>query len=157
MVQRPVGGLPLDRALEGLRTRILPPCTVALTIDDGFTSVHRHALQLLMRYEIPATMSVTTYYLQRQTPVFNLAIDYMLASSQVPTLDLKRWGSRTAHWTWPAATVAALPAVPSSPQPKREPRGLSHRAVAQSLRVVLGTTIGVVTPALGGSDELGPG
>lgn len=37
-------------------------------------------------------MYVTTYYLQRQTPVFNPAIDYMLGSSQVPTLDLTALG-----------------------------------------------------------------
>jgi peptidoglycan/xylan/chitin deacetylase (PgdA/CDA1 family) len=84
--------LALDQALEGLRTRTLPPCAVAVTIDDGFTGVHRHALPLLRRYEIPATLYVTTYYLQRQTAVFNPAIDYVLASSRARTLDLRALG-----------------------------------------------------------------
>jgi peptidoglycan/xylan/chitin deacetylase (PgdA/CDA1 family) len=63
-----------------------------VTIDDGFTGVHRHALPLLKRYGIPATLYVTTYYLQRQIPVFNPAVDYVLASSRTRALDLTALG-----------------------------------------------------------------
>jgi peptidoglycan/xylan/chitin deacetylase (PgdA/CDA1 family) len=49
--------VPLHTALGGMRPRgILPGRQVVLTFDDGFASVHEHALPVLVRLGLPATV-----------------------------------------------------------------------------------------------------
>lgn len=49
--------VPLSRAVERLDRRgRLPRGTVALTFDDGFASVHQHALPHLRRHGLPSTV-----------------------------------------------------------------------------------------------------
>jgi peptidoglycan/xylan/chitin deacetylase (PgdA/CDA1 family) len=56
--------LPLSRLqgfLEGRQP--LPQRSVVITIDDGYESVHRHALPLLRRYGFPATLFAYTDFI----------------------------------------------------------------------------------------------
>jgi peptidoglycan/xylan/chitin deacetylase (PgdA/CDA1 family) len=56
--------LPLSRLqgfLEGRQA--LPRRSVVITFDDGYESVHRHALPLLRRYGFPATLFVYTDFI----------------------------------------------------------------------------------------------
>lgn len=49
--------LPLHQALDRLDGRGRPPRgTVVLTFDDGFRSVHDHALPILQRHRLPSTV-----------------------------------------------------------------------------------------------------
>jgi peptidoglycan/xylan/chitin deacetylase (PgdA/CDA1 family) len=49
--------VPLDVAVDRLSGRgRLPRGNVALTFDDGFTSLHEHALPILLRHRLPATV-----------------------------------------------------------------------------------------------------
>lgn len=43
--------------------RALPRRSVVLTIDDGYESVHRHALPLLRRFGVPATLFVVSDFI----------------------------------------------------------------------------------------------
>lgn len=70
--------LPLNEALERLHRRDLPPGSVALTFDDGTYDFCKQAFPLLKRYGFPVTVYQTTYYSDRQVPVFNLICSYML-------------------------------------------------------------------------------
>lgn len=70
--------LPLGEALNRLRTRDLPPRSVAVTFDDGMYDFYRQAHPLLKKYEIPATVYQTTYYSDNLMPIFNLICSYML-------------------------------------------------------------------------------
>jgi peptidoglycan/xylan/chitin deacetylase (PgdA/CDA1 family) len=70
--------LPFEEALSRLRARDLPPRSVAITFDDGTFDFYKHAYPLLQRYGFPATVYQTTYYVDRQLPVFNLTCSYML-------------------------------------------------------------------------------
>lgn len=69
--------LPLDDALGRLENGSLPPCAVVITIDDGFHSTYRHALPVLVENGLPSTTYVTTYYQEKQKPIFRLAVQYM--------------------------------------------------------------------------------
>ncbi len=51
----------LEAFLAGERP--LPPRSVVLTFDDGYESVHRHALPVLVRLQLPATVFVYTDFL----------------------------------------------------------------------------------------------
>src|ERR1700757_587658 len=63
--------LPLGEGLQRLQSGTLPPRSVAITFDDGTHDFYRQAYPLLKRYQFPATVYQTTYYMDYQRPVFN--------------------------------------------------------------------------------------
>jgi peptidoglycan/xylan/chitin deacetylase (PgdA/CDA1 family) len=70
--------LPLGEAVEALRGGVLTEPSVVLTFDDGFHDFHRAAAPLLAEYGYPATVYLTTYYVDDQRPLPNLIAPYML-------------------------------------------------------------------------------
>jgi len=70
--------LPLGEALTRLRSRDLPPRSVAITFDDGTYDFYKQAYLLLKKYNYPVTVYQTTYYTDHEMPIFNLACSYML-------------------------------------------------------------------------------
>lgn len=69
--------LPLGEALEQLSRRDLPPYSVAITFDDGGYDFYSLAWPLLQKYKLPATVYLTTYYSEVQSPT-PLIASYML-------------------------------------------------------------------------------
>ena len=69
--------LSLDEAIERLYAGTLPEDTLVLTVDDGFHSFSQIATPCLKRYGYPATVYVTTYYVQNASPIFGLVVQYM--------------------------------------------------------------------------------
>ena len=80
--------LPLDEALRRLWAGDLPPRSVVITFDDGFYDFFLHAAPALEEFGFPATVYLTTYYVEHQLPVFNLIVPYMLWKSCKPGLCL---------------------------------------------------------------------
>lgn len=80
--------LSLQEADKRRANGTLPDCATVITIDDGFYSVYRHAAEPLRRFGFPSTLYLTTYYFDKQTPFFNLIIDYMCWKSRKPTVEL---------------------------------------------------------------------
>jgi peptidoglycan/xylan/chitin deacetylase (PgdA/CDA1 family) len=76
--------LSLDQALRRLWAKDLPPRSVAITFDDGFYDFFLHAAPALEEFGFPATLYLTTYYVDHQTPVFNLIVSYMLWKNSAP-------------------------------------------------------------------------
>lgn len=66
----------LAEALERLEGGRLGKREVVLTIDDGFHTVGSVGWPLLKKYNLPATLYVTTYYATHPNPIFRLAIQY---------------------------------------------------------------------------------
>ncbi len=67
----------LEEGVERLYTGTLPAKSVAITIDDGFRSVGELAAPVFHRYNMPATLYVTSYYVQKETPIFRLIMQFM--------------------------------------------------------------------------------
>lgn len=82
----------LGEACERLRAGTLPANAVVVTIDDGFRNVHREALPILEEFAYPSTVYVTTYYVERNNPVFRLAVQYFFWKSRRPDADLEAAG-----------------------------------------------------------------
>jgi peptidoglycan/xylan/chitin deacetylase (PgdA/CDA1 family) len=82
----------LEQALDELRSGALPRNTVVITIDDGFYSVRALALPLLQRFDFPSTLYLTTYYVEHQSPVFRLALQYLFWKSTAPFVNLTGLG-----------------------------------------------------------------
>jgi peptidoglycan/xylan/chitin deacetylase (PgdA/CDA1 family) len=84
--------LALDEAMRRLRRGTLPPAAVAITIDDGFYSTHAIAKDILRDNGFPSTLYLTSYYFQKGTPIFQLAVDYICWKSPLGTVDLSDLG-----------------------------------------------------------------
>lgn len=78
--------LPLGEAVTRLYSRTLAPDSVAITIDDGFYSTYRLAAPSLLKHCFPATVYVTTYYVEHGFPIFRLAVQYMFWKTTMTTL-----------------------------------------------------------------------
>jgi peptidoglycan/xylan/chitin deacetylase (PgdA/CDA1 family) len=104
--------LPLTQAIEALTNGTLPDGATVITVDDGFHSVFQKALPVLQENRLPSTVYVTTYYVERQNPIFRLAVQYMfwktrqlklqtagLISGTAEQLDLRNAHARDA-WMW---------------------------------------------------------
>ena len=62
----------LPEGLSRLAANALPEKSVVLTFDDGFYSFYQVAWPILKRYNLPATVYLTTYYCSYNRPVFDL-------------------------------------------------------------------------------------
>lgn len=80
--------VPLSEALDMLDRRDLPPAATVITIDDGFFSTRQVLLSLFASAGMPATVYVTSYYADKQSPVFRLAVQYMFWKTGASRLDL---------------------------------------------------------------------
>ncbi|MCO6456207.1 MAG: polysaccharide deacetylase family protein [Pirellulaceae bacterium] len=78
LLEQGYGAWPLPRLLAASQQRAIPPRTLSLTFDDGFESVYHHAWPVLVRYQQPATVFLTTAYLDGEGPFFfdRWALDY---------------------------------------------------------------------------------
>ena len=70
--------LPLREAVSRLRAGTLPPRAIAITFDDGTRDFREAGVPLLREFGFPATVYVTTYYADKQVPVFRMACRYLL-------------------------------------------------------------------------------
>ena len=80
----------LDEGLKQLHAGTLPRASVAVTFDDGMYDFYLRAHPVLQRYEIPATVYLTTYYLDYNRPVFGPCCAYLLWKGRDKQLDLGR-------------------------------------------------------------------
>lgn len=78
--------LPLDDAVERLYTGTLPANSVAITIDDGFDATHTLAAPILAKNQFPASVYVTSYYVQHDVPIFRLLVQYLFWKTKCRTL-----------------------------------------------------------------------
>ncbi|MBM9538460.1 polysaccharide deacetylase family protein [Desulfobulbus alkaliphilus] len=70
--------LQLSDAIKKLKQNNLPPKSVAITIDDGFHNFFSIGYPLLKKYNIKATVYVSTWHvLYNKLPVFSLMFDYL--------------------------------------------------------------------------------
>jgi peptidoglycan/xylan/chitin deacetylase (PgdA/CDA1 family) len=75
--------LDLDTAICGLADGTLPENSVVITIDDGWKSTYTHMLPILEQLRLPATAYITTWYAKKESPVINVALNYVLQRSTV--------------------------------------------------------------------------
>jgi peptidoglycan/xylan/chitin deacetylase (PgdA/CDA1 family) len=59
--------LPLSEIADCIATgKTLPPCTAAITIDDGYRDFYEHAYPLLLKRRIPATLFAITDFVDQK-------------------------------------------------------------------------------------------
>jgi peptidoglycan/xylan/chitin deacetylase (PgdA/CDA1 family) len=80
--------LPLQQALTGLETGDYPDFATVITIDDGWHSTYRYGLPVLQELELPATVYVTTYCVERRVPEIATLLAYTLSNARRKALHL---------------------------------------------------------------------
>jgi peptidoglycan/xylan/chitin deacetylase (PgdA/CDA1 family) len=80
----------LSDAVIGMNEGTLPDCATVITIDDGWYGTYKHMLPVLEKYQFPATLYATTYYSDKQTPIFNVALQYLFTVTDVQFLDANK-------------------------------------------------------------------
>ncbi len=80
--------LPLTVALHHLKEGTLPPRAVALAFDDGFQDFASLVSPLLAEFGYPATIFVSSYYVQFNRPIFDVMLYYLLWKGAAKTLEL---------------------------------------------------------------------
>jgi hypothetical protein len=91
--------LSLPQALDGLRAGTLRQPSVVLTIDDGYRDSLLLALPVLERYRVPATIYVTTGYVQGTASLWWLEYEFICNGS---------WKARLKRGPPPASWNACL-------------------------------------------------
>jgi len=86
--------MPLHDALRALDEGRLPPRTVCITFDDGYRSVHDLALPILRKFNLPATVFVTSGFVGSGAGnnMWNDRIIHAVQSLAADTLDLSDIG-----------------------------------------------------------------
>jgi peptidoglycan/xylan/chitin deacetylase (PgdA/CDA1 family) len=90
LLRRKYAVLPLGEAVDRLESGTLPSGAVAITIDDGFHSTAAVAAPLFAAAGLPATVYVTSWYVERDVPVFRLAMQYCFWKTRATSLDLAK-------------------------------------------------------------------
>jgi peptidoglycan/xylan/chitin deacetylase (PgdA/CDA1 family) len=103
----------LGEALQRLEKGTLSGRSVALTFDDGFHNFYAAAMPVLLRHQAPATVYLTTYYVEHQRSVPYISASYLL------------WKHR--H------TEARITAIPGFDAPVRLASETTRRSVHQAI------------------------
>lgn len=90
--------VPLTELATGLRKRNVPPRAIAVTFDDGYEDNLLHALPILRRYGIPATVFVTADRVGSQEEFWPDELErILLLPGELPKrLDLRAGGVKAA-------------------------------------------------------------
>jgi peptidoglycan/xylan/chitin deacetylase (PgdA/CDA1 family) len=70
--------LSLEEGVQRVFAGTLPERSVCITFDDGFVDFQAQALPILNEFGFPSTLYLTTYYGERNLPVFPLMCSYVL-------------------------------------------------------------------------------
>lgn len=103
--------LKLEEALELLSENRLPPGATVITIDDGLCSIKFFAHDMLRQKAYPYTLYIASYYSLKETPIFNLVVQYMFwktLEKEIHLQDLKGPFAGTVRLSEPEAKEQAI-------------------------------------------------
>jgi peptidoglycan/xylan/chitin deacetylase (PgdA/CDA1 family) len=83
--------LPLDKAVQRLRSGTLPRRAAAITFDDGYADNHDVALPILVRHRLPATIFIASGFVGGGR-MFNDTVIETIRRAPGTTLDLRSLG-----------------------------------------------------------------
>ena len=100
--------LALDEAVDRLAADTLPDRAVVITIDDGWSSTYTHMLPVLETLALPATVYVSTAFVEVERPVRIVATRYVIESSPLERLPGEALGLGDLDLSTSAARAVAV-------------------------------------------------
>jgi len=94
----------LDRAVEGLYSKDLPPCPVVITIDDGWYSTYSTMLPALRHYGMAATLYCDTAHLLSRLPIPHVMARYLRHLVELGYISSSPADERTVNKLYQGAT-----------------------------------------------------
>jgi peptidoglycan/xylan/chitin deacetylase (PgdA/CDA1 family) len=81
--------IPLERVVRHYtKGEPIPPRSVAITIDDGYESTYALAFPVLRRFQVPATVFVTTGFVEDTEPLWTDRLEYALTATTASRLEM---------------------------------------------------------------------
>jgi peptidoglycan/xylan/chitin deacetylase (PgdA/CDA1 family) len=102
--------LPLVDAVERLQASALPDNAICVTFDDGYADNERYALPILQKYRIPATVFVSTGFLNGGR-MWNDSVIELLRNYPGQHLDLRELGLENYSVESQAQRLAAVDSI----------------------------------------------
>jgi peptidoglycan/xylan/chitin deacetylase (PgdA/CDA1 family) len=85
--------LSLDQLVESIKAgKSFPEKAVVITFDDGYKDNYLYAYPVLRKYNLPATIFITTGYIGGSEPFWWDKVAYIIAKTSIKELDLKDLG-----------------------------------------------------------------
>lgn len=84
--------LSLPEAFDRMRSGKLPNNALVFAIDDGYESIYKLAYPLLQKYNVPATVFLSTAFLDRKTPLWFDRLLFAVVRTKNPSLLLSLGG-----------------------------------------------------------------
>lgn len=120
--------IPLDEAVERLRTGSLPSRAAAITFDDGYADNHLLALPVIRKHGLHATFFISTGFLDGGV-MWNDALAYAVRGSRLEVLDCSGVGLGVHPLASSGDRAAAL---------RKLNRAVKHLPYAERSRIVEG-------------------
>ncbi|MGX5172732.1 polysaccharide deacetylase family protein [Aliikangiella sp. IMCC44653] len=78
----------LDQAVDMLEQNKIEDYATVITFDDGWSGMYNHAAPILKSFNFPWTLYVSSYYMQKQTMVFNIVLQHLIRNGNKQTVTL---------------------------------------------------------------------
>ena len=90
--------IPLDRLIDHYaRGAPIPDRSVAITIDDGYESTYTLAYPILKEYAVPATVFLTTNFVDNNEWLWTDRLEYALTSTTASVLEVEIGGEMLSY------------------------------------------------------------
>ncbi|MCW8879480.1 MAG: polysaccharide deacetylase family protein [Kangiellaceae bacterium] len=93
----------LESAVKSLADESYPKCATVITFDDGWSGVHSEISDTMEEHNFPWTLYISTYYMNKQTQVFNIVFQFLLGTSSVDRASIILPGQETEQ-TFPLSS-----------------------------------------------------
>lgn len=79
----------IERFLKGVK---LPRRSIAVTFDDGYENIYRHAVPILKKFGAPAAIFITTDLVEKRLPLWVDRLEYALGHTPLQLLEVELEG-----------------------------------------------------------------
>ena len=85
----------LDEFVSGIRSgKKPPPCSIIITIDDGYKSNYSIAFPILMEFNVPASIFLTTNFIGEKVPLWSDRIEYAVNNTDLKNVEIEIDGEK---------------------------------------------------------------
>lgn len=89
--------IPLNDAINHLRSNAIKPLSVAITIDDGWHGTYSHMLPILEKNSFPATLYAYTGAISSQQPLLHIMLPALLNNTHLEEISFTDPISKHSH------------------------------------------------------------